>query len=94
MIKEFLTDNQGKENVECSNTSVCVKGEFCNFDFYESGFCESCPHSGTVVDNMCEAQDFLFELGTEDCKKRCVSDDKQIGNSRKFSSDLKYRKID
>ena len=54
-------------------------------------FCESCPQSGTVVDNMCEAQDFLFELGTEDCKKRCVSDDEQIGNNKKFSADIEYR---
>ena len=90
MIRGFLTHYQGKENVECTNTSVCVKGEFCNFDFYEPGFCESCPNPGTVVDNMCEAQDFLFELGTEDCKKRCVSDVKQIGNRSNFSADLQY----
>ena len=90
MIIGFLADYQGKENVECSNTSVCAKGEFCNFDFYESGFCESCPQSGRVVNNICEAQDFLFELGTEDCKKRCASDDEQIGNNRKFSADIEY----
>ena len=57
--------------MECSNASNCIKGEFCNFDLYVSGFCETCPEAH----NSCDAQDFLFELGNEECKNRCGGGD-------------------
>ena len=76
-IADYIFIHLGKENVECSNTSICAIGEFCNFDLYESGFCETCPSAD--ADNACEAEDFLHEVGTDDCKKRCAQPKKPRG---------------
>ena len=68
-----------QQTVECSNTSICGTGQFCNYDFYETGFCENCREEKQDNTNWCEAAEFLYSFGTEDCIQRCMNDDKPKG---------------
>jgi len=60
----------------CSTYSPCPYDSFCNFDYGNSGFCESCsPHRNsnqTLVDLAC-GSDGLPDSGVSDCKNKCHS---------------------
>ena len=69
----------------CSTYSPCPYDSFCNFDYGNSGFCESCsPHRNsnqTLVDLAC-GSDGLPDSGVSDCKNKCLSSPASILTGR------------
>jgi len=55
---------------ECGTTTPCSKGEFCNFDFGSTGFCETC--SGFITREQCFNEPFLNSEGNSECVKVCI----------------------
>merc|ERR1740124_315335 len=52
----------------CTKHSMCVEGEFCNYDFGNNGSCEECENFKNDCNN-----DGLSDKGAEDCVNICVS---------------------
>jgi len=50
----------------------CETGWFCNFDFGETGFCESCGNFPTP--NDCIKTGFIDQKGTQECFDVCHVD--------------------
>ena len=69
----------------CSTYSPCPYDSFCNFDYGNSGFCESCsPYRNsnqTLVDLAC-GSDTLPDSGVSDCKNKCLSSPASILTGR------------
>ena len=69
----------------CSTYSPCPYDSFCNFDYGNSGFCESCsPYRNsnqTLVDLAC-GSDGLPDSGVSDCKNKCLSSPASILTGR------------
>ena len=75
---QLLKKNLGYSSLygqTCVTTADCKEnfaiGEFCNFDYGESGgFCELCPGES---DQDCVYSGYSTDLGTAECKRVCVA---------------------
>ena len=64
--------NKSPENLEakrfkCENSSHCGIGGFCDFDYYDWGFCEYCSN----LPAECDEDQFITRKGMLECQKIC-----------------------
>ena len=53
---------------ECSKSSMCQSTTgFCNFDYGDAGFCESCDDIG----GPCDQAGFITQRGEDECTDVC-----------------------
>ena len=63
--------------MNCTSSSDCDGGKFCDVDESEFGFCEYCPQfengtcEGSVMSQRGEGDSRTSKLGAEECKARC-----------------------
>ena len=70
----YLSTIEWTENIEkfsikigkCRDSLYCGHGNFCNYDFGSSGYCESCGQM-----ESCEALGLITERGENECRAVC-----------------------
>ena len=53
---------------KCLDSFQCGSGNFCNFDFHSSGYCESCV---SLEGGLCENLGLITKNGEQECERIC-----------------------